>query len=356
MDTYKPVIDLGLTLALAVVAASDGPLLLLDGDFEIVAASTSFCDAFGVDPLTIVGRQIYDLDRPSWDVPRVHSLLDATMSGLATIDSYEVDITLPALGKRRLVFKPQMLDYGVTEEKRLLLAVADVTDARLDSQAKEALLREKAVLVSEVQHRVANSLQIIASILMQSARSVQSAEVRGHLSDAHQRVMSIAALQQQLADTGSSDVDLAPYLKQLCDSLGASMIRDHDRLSLTARVDAQMVPAGISVSLGLVVTELVINALKHAFPDQRNGHVAVDYAAHGNEWTLSVIDDGIGMPEWPKRAVSGLGTSIVQALSRQLHAEVEVTDAAPGTKVSLVHSRHAGARDAANDVADEIAV
>ncbi|MGL4541304.1 MAG: sensor histidine kinase [Polymorphobacter sp.] len=355
MDTHKPVIDLGLTLALAVVAASDGPLLLLDGELAVIAASDSFCSAFGVDHDTIAGTLIYDLDGHSWNVPRLRSLLNATISGMAAVKTYELDITIPALGRRRLVLKPQMLDYGVTTERRLLLAIADVTDARLDAQTKASLLRDREVLVREVEHRVANSLQIIASILMQSARKVQSEEVRGHLSDAHQRVMSIAALQHQLAESGTADVALAPYLAQLCESLGASMIHDHDRLTLTARIDKQVVPADVSVSLGLVVTELVINALKHAFPDKQDGHVLVDYATRGSEWTLSVTDDGIGMPELPARAKSGLGTSIVQALARQLHAEIEVSDNAPGTRVSLTHDREA-ARDAANDAADLLAV
>jgi two-component sensor histidine kinase len=356
LPTDKPVIDLGLTLALAVVDASDGPLLLLDGELAVVAASDSFCTAFGIDHALIAGKLIYDLDGHSWNLPRLRSLLNATISGLATVDRYELDITLPDRGRRRLVLKPQMLEYGVTTDKRLLLAVADVTDARLDAAAKEALLRDKAVLVNEVQHRVANSLQIIASILMQSARKVQSEEARGHLSDAHQRVMSIAALQHQLAESGNSEVDLGPYLTQLCDSIGASMIFDHDKLTLKARIDKQVVPSDISVSLGLVVTELVINALKHAFPDAQTGHVDVDYAAHGAEWTLSVADNGIGMPVLPDHPKPGLGSSIVQALARQLHADVEVHDNAPGTRVSLVHGRHAAARDAANDGADKVAV
>ena len=77
-----------------------------------------------------------------------------------------------------------------------------------------------------MQHRVANSLQIIAGVLIQSARKVQSEETRGHLKDAHQRVMSIAAVQQHLAESEALDVALRPYLTQLCESLAASMISD----------------------------------------------------------------------------------------------------------------------------------
>src|SRR3546814_9951846 len=96
---------------------------------------------------------------------------------------------------------------------------------------------------------------------MQSARRVQSEEVRGHLHDAHSRVMSIASLQQQLAASSLGDVELRSYFTQLCESLSASMIHDHDRVSIAVTADGSAVHADISVSLGLIVTELVINAL-----------------------------------------------------------------------------------------------
>src|SRR3546814_3604496 len=118
------------------------------------------------------------------------------------------------------------------------------------------------ILLQELQHRVANSLQIIASVLMQSARRVQSEEARGHLHDAHNRVMSIATLQQQLAASRLGDVELRGYFTQLCESLGALMIHDHDQLSIAVTADSSSVNADISVILGLIVTELVINALR----------------------------------------------------------------------------------------------
>src|SRR4029079_13829347 len=90
------------------------------------------------------------------------------------------------------------------------------------------LLREKEVLLEEMRHRVANSLQIIASILLLKARAVQSEETRQHLQDAHQRVMSVATVQEQLRGTGLGDrIEIGPYLTRLCDSLAKSMIGAH---------------------------------------------------------------------------------------------------------------------------------
>ena len=115
------------------------------------------------------------------------------------------------------------------------------------------------------------------------------------------------------------------------------MIQDHEKITLTVEADESLAIADVSVSLGLIVTELVINALKHAFPPGRSGNISVAYAARGPDWTLSVSDDGVGMPTGAVPAKAGLGSSIVQALAKQVGATVHVGDAKPGTKVSIVH-------------------
>lgn len=233
-----------------------------------------------------------------------------------------------------MIVNAQKLEYA--GDIRLILSIADITDARSAEKLTAALLQEKDILLQELHHRVANSLQIIASVLMQSARKVNSDETRYHLQDAHQRVMSIAALQRLLAGSNRGDVELRPYLTVLCDSIGASMIPDRGQLSLEITVDESIMTADRSVSLGLIVTELVINALKHAFPGNRPGRILVDYCRRGPDWTLSVKDDGVGMAD--KNVKAGLGTSIIEALAKQLGAEIQVTDAHPGTKVSIAHA------------------
>lgn len=325
------------SLALALVASSDAPILLLDETLTVIAVSNSFCRAFQIDPASAQGRTIFALGGGEWDVPQLRSLLRLTLSGDTGIDVYEMDLERPSLGVRRLVITAHRLDYADTANGRLLLAVSDVTEARLVDKLKDDLLREKAVLYQELQHRVANSLQIIASVLMQSARRVPSAEMRGHLVDAHSRVMSVAALQQQLAQSSVGEVELRCYFAELCDSIGASMINDHETLTLTVDADQGIATADASVSLGLIVTELVINALKHAFLDGRGGRIVVGYRSAAPDWTLSVSDDGVGMPRAPALAKPGLGTSIVEALAKQLGAKVRVVDTHPGTSVSIVH-------------------
>jgi two-component sensor histidine kinase len=186
---------------------------------------------------------------------------------------------------------------------------------------------------------VANSLQIIASVLMQSARKVQSEEARGHLQDAHHRVMSIAAVQRHLAVSSLGDVAVRPYFVQLCESLAVSMIPDPNVLSIEVTADDSVVAANKSVSLGLIVTELVINALKHAFPAHSRGKILVGYRSNGPDWTLSVEDDGIGMPTGDQRAKPGLGTGIIEALAKHLGAGIEVLRSDPGVAITISQNR-----------------
>jgi len=165
--------DTGLALALAVVGSSTGPLVLLDDDFKVVAASASFFTAFQVDRTSAEGQSLFDLHSGEWNVPQLRALLKATSAGNAQVDAYEMDLRGDRAKPRRLIINAQKLDYGDPEHVRLLLSVTDVTDARLAEKLKDDLLREKAILLQEIQHRVANSLQIIASVILQSARQVR---------------------------------------------------------------------------------------------------------------------------------------------------------------------------------------
>lgn len=337
-----PIVHFEAASTLAVVVSSNEPLLFLAEDLTIIAASASFCRAFAIDPASVPGASLDDLGAGEWAMPKLRSLLEATAAGSANIQAYEVDLKRPDVGLRQLLVNAQRLEDGDAERTRLLVAITDVTDQRAEARLKDDLIRDKAILLQEVQHRVANSLQIIASVLMQSARRVQSEEVRGHLQNAHHRVMSIAALQRQLSTSAGGTVEVRTYFKQLCQSLGASMIADPDRLSIEVVADDSVVEASTSISLGLIVTELVINALKHAFPDDKSGVIFINYQSAGKDWTLSIRDNGVGMPAGQAAPKAGLGTGIVEALVKNMQGEIELSDANPGTLVSITHIESKG--------------
>jgi chemotaxis protein methyltransferase CheR len=230
----------------------------------------------------------------------------------------------------------------------ILLGMEDVTERRILEREKDellrekdGLLREKDTLLEELQHRIANSLQIIASIILMKARVVQSQETRFHLEDAHKRVLSIAAVQKQLhASASAGAIEIAPYLSKLCESLAHSMIGDTRPIALKVVGEAGSATSRQAESLGLIVTELVMNALKHAFPDDKaKGQITVAYDMIGTNWKLSITDNGIGKPAGGfAQGKSGLGTGIVKALAHQLDAQVETLAGPEGTTVSITHA------------------
>ncbi|MGZ9115295.1 MAG: hypothetical protein ACXW3K_11805, partial [Brevundimonas sp.] len=162
--------DGSLSLALAVVGSSTSPLVLLDGEMNVIAASSSFFTAFDIDPTGVAGSPLFTLGDGEWNLPRLKSLLTATLSGAADVDAYEMDLQSERLGSRNLLLNAHLLAWGDGSQVRILLGLLDVTDAKASEKLKDDLLREKALLLQEVQHRVANSLQIIASVILQSAR------------------------------------------------------------------------------------------------------------------------------------------------------------------------------------------
>ena len=327
------------TLADAIVDTVHEPLVVLDQDLRVVAASRSFYQTFAVASADTQGRLFYELADGQWSIPALRKLLEEVIPQHRVVEAYEIEHDFASVGRRTLLLNARQVFDEANPNSALLLAIEDVTGRRAAEREKDDLLREKEMLLEEMRHRVANSLQIIASILLLKARTVQSEETRRHLQDAHQRVMSVATVQEQLRGTGHGDrIEIGPYLMKLCDSLAKSMIGADRAIPVVVKADAGTALSSQAVSIGLIVTELLINAVKHAFPDSRSGTIRVTYAVAGSAWSLSVSDDGIGrLGKGGHTAAAGLGTSIVEALAQQLDSRVESSSAPQGMTVSIIH-------------------
>jgi len=327
----------GRTLAQAMVDTVRESLLVLDGDLRIVAASRSFYATFQTTPEETKGRLVYDLGSGEWNNPALRELLERIVPEHGVMDHFEVEQDFPQIGKRSMLLNARKVFYEDDSNTTLLLSIEDITDRRIAERHLQSLSVQKDMLLSEMGHRVANSLQIVASILLLKARSVQSEETRGHLEDAHRRVMSVASLQQHLKASGKGEeVEVSSYLSRLCETLAESMIPEKGPVTLKVVADAGTAPSEQAVSIGLIVTELVMNALKHAFPAKvKAGRVLVGYEVKGKDWKLSVSDNGGGMPEKLSKEQTGLGTTLVKALAQQLEAQVETVSSRNGTIISI---------------------
>jgi two-component sensor histidine kinase len=336
------------TLAEAIVDTIHEPFLVLDAKFRVLAASRSFYETFKVVPEHTQGCMLFALGDGQWDIPALRLLLETIIPERVAMDAFEVDHDFPGVGHRIMLLNARKVVYETSADMTILLAFTDITERRAIEREKEVLLAtseelvlQKQVLLQEMEHRVANSLQIIASILMLKARGVSSEETRLHLRDAHQRVMSVAAVQSHLhASDGIDQIGVGPYLTKLCGSLASSMIGEDQQITLNVVADEGTLGSAQVVSIGLIITELVINALKYAFPQDKPGsEVLVTYESAGPDWTLVVSDNGIGKSgsEGSGRN-GGLGTVIVGALVKQLDARMSVANAEPGLRISVSRS------------------
>ena len=343
LSKQAPFVDVqdGITLANAIVDTVRDPLVVLDHDLRVVAASRSFYSTFRLVRDDVRGHLLYEIDGGQWDIPELRELLGTISNGQATVEGYEVDRKFPAIGQRIMLLNARKVFYEKGAHSTVLLAFEDITDRRAIERQVQELLREKDMLLDEMQHRVANSLQIIASILLIKARTVQSEETRLQLEDAHQRVLSVAAVQQHLHVVGGGKpIEIGAYLTKLCETLAQSMIGDSRPISLKVEADAGTAISRDAVSLGLIVTELVMNALKHAFPGAKpDAAIVVSYKVAGTDWKLTVSDNGVGKPDvTASQTKPGLGTSLIKALTRQLDALVDTASGPRGTAVTITHA------------------
>ena len=220
-------------LAQGIVDTVREPVLVLDKELRVIAASRSFYAAFKVSPDDTQGRLLYALGNGQWDIPALRVLLENIIPERGVVEDYEVEHEFPDLGHRTMRLNARQVFYKGGTDTTILLGMEDITERRILEREKDELLRQKDVLLEELEHRIANSLQIIASILLLKARAVQSEETRLHLQDAHKRVMSIAAVQKHLhASGGLGSIEVAPYLSRLCETLATAMIGDSRPISL----------------------------------------------------------------------------------------------------------------------------
>jgi PAS domain S-box-containing protein len=336
-------------LALAIVDTLPEPFLVLDDTLHLIAGSRCFYEIFGEDAARAHGRSLFDLSGGLWDVPGLRQLLFAVVANGTPLETFEFERPLGTLGKRTMQLNALPIRDEGGKRRTVLLAIRDITERRVAEQDKqklleraEDLLRQQKTLLREMEHRIANSLQIIASILLLKAGSGTSEETRIELHAAHQRVMSVAAVQSHLhASDGIEQIEMNPYLTKLSAGLASSMVGPERHIDIAVAAGAGALPSSHAVSLGLIVTELIMNAVKYAFPEaRRSARIRVSFEKTDSDWKLRVSDNGVGRgykKKTPHRS-TGLGTALVAALAKQLDAVVSEVSGAKGLSVDVTRA------------------
>jgi PAS domain S-box-containing protein len=317
-------------------------ILVLEPDLTIRFANRSFCQTFAVAPEHAVGRKLHEIGDGQWDIPNLRTALETIISGGKTIEAFEVEYVFPSIGRRTLVLNARKVHRPRDEIQQILLAIEDVTErARLQREHASTQARN-GLLLQELTHRVKNSLQFIAAMVMIEARRHKSGEGKAALERVAHRIDALGQLYAKLSEADTVEaVDAATYLDELCRDLIASFHKEGDTsIALKTDIESELLPTDRAIPIGLIVNELVTNAVKYAFAAGAKGTVKVTLKRALGELRLTVADDGQGLD--PQRADSGLGGRLVDGFAQQLGGQVERKSDGHGTTVHLILPSHEG--------------
>jgi PAS domain S-box-containing protein len=225
-----------------------------------------------------------------------------------------------------------------TEEGTMVLsAVVDISDRKHKEDRIQMALKEKEILLGEIHHRVKNNLQVVDSLLALQSSKFEDETVRALLQESQGRIRSMALIHQTLYESKDfARVDFGEFLDRLVPSLVSSYSVDPGRITLEISAADVSLPINVAIPCGLIVNELISNALKHAFPGDRRGEIEVDLERHGDDRAqLTVSDNGVGIGEGTDLAKAAtLGLQLVSLLTDQLGGTLDLHRSGP-TRFSL---------------------
>ena len=222
-----------------------------------------------------------------------------------------------------------LVSAGVMEYQGRPTGVVFLLDISKRKRAEELVrdsLAEKEVLLREIHHRVKNNLQVVSSLLYLQSQKLTDPELQNHFLESQSRICSMALAHEQLYQSKSlADVSVKSYVESLVGQLRQVFQRPEQQIDCRIFIEDIVLDIEKVIPCGLLITELVSNAYKHAFADGRSGTITISVEQLGEQFALSVADDGVGLPKGlDYRQTTTLGLQLVTALANQLNGTVEL--------------------------------
>lgn len=316
-------------------------------DNPIVFVNKAFQTLTGYEREEIIGRNCRFLQGADTDPEAVRAIGDA----IRAAEDIQIDILnyrkdgssfwnalflSPVRGEDGQVqfFFASQLDVSDRIEAHAEIAAQKASVDRLVAERTaelEAALEAKTLLLHEVDHRVKNNLTMIGSLLRLQARSLPDPQLRVTLNSMLERVDALATVHRRLYQSGDiTRFDVGGLTETLtADVLGST---GRDNIEASVEVERILVPSNQASAIGLIINELLTNAIKHAYADGRPGRLAVSAAADGDHAVITVEDDGPGRVD---AGAPGLGRNLIGRLSRQVGAVTEWASVEPGTRATV---------------------
>jgi two-component sensor histidine kinase len=225
----------------------------------------------------------------------------------------------------------------VPDITRLKETEARLVEARQSLAAQAALVRQKDTLLREADHRIKNSLQMVASLLYFQAARIDEPGAKAAFAAASAQVLAIAHIHAQLSGSNSANqVEMKSYLKQLCDGLKRAGMIDPSAFALTLDMEKFELDARRAVALALIANELLTNIVKHASAPIRIVNICLRLRLRGSAVVFTLSDDGPGLETATSEPPGGLGMVLLYELASQLGAKFKIKSSAKGVRTCLV--------------------
>ena len=316
-------------LTQSIVDTIRDPLVVLESDMTEVTASQAFLTMFGITQSEARGRRVSELGQHQWDVPALRHLMDKVLPENKPFENFEIEDVFPVLGRRVFNLNAHKITQPGNHAHRMLLVFEDISDRK--QRERDAL-----TLTNEISHRIKNNLQIIVGLISYEVRTTPKQCVQGYQS-MQMRIGAIAQLYDLISHSSNGGaVAMDGYLKEIASSVSVSLLDKTSRITIDVESTPLAIDSERAVPFGLLVNELVTNAIKHAFP-QGAGRVMLSARQVADDIELVVADDGIGMQE--KNAVKApetRGGDYVAIFVRQLGGAIMAPDPAhAGTTITV---------------------
>jgi len=220
--------------------------------------------------------------------------------------------------------------YFTQEEKKLLESIANESGtaiARLLSEIEvKKSLNEKEVLLKEIHHRVKNNLQIISSLLNLQSNFIKDQEYLAVFRESQNRIKSMALIHEQLYQSlDLTHINFEEYMNDIVNHLIHAYASDLRRINIKKNIENVSMGIETAIPCGLIINEIISNALKHAFPDKQSGEVKIEFESVNNGYILTISDNGIGLPEdFDIEKSKSLGLKLVNMLIKQIDGTLEI--------------------------------
>jgi two-component sensor histidine kinase/GAF domain-containing protein len=270
-------------------------------------------------PEKILGARIRDLV-PAAIADQVHEHIDKALAGRA-MQEWEYQMESP---RGLQDYEARMVACGTND---VVAIVRNITAFSEVDRNLRASLREKEVLLQEVHHRVKNNLQIISSLINMQLRRLKEASTRETLEQCQLRVQAIALIHEKLYQSKNlADVPFAGYVSSLAHDILKATLVSATHVALDIAVTNIVLPIDKAIPCGLILNELIANAVKHAFPDGRQGSIRIHAEPLVNGHVqLNIADNGVGLPAgFDIKRCASMGLQLVNTLAEQLDAQLEV--------------------------------